>query len=153
MYGIRIYQIMHKKKRILALDVGTKRIGMAITDELGYTVQPLTVISRRTDEKTVEEIKKIVIRYNVEKVVIGLPITLKDEIGKMAQEILTFANKLRSDLDIPIVSWDESFTTIEAEDILIKEADLSRRKQKKLKDKIAASFILESYLRGRNEAN
>lgn len=140
---------MHKKQRILALDVGTKRIGIAITDEVGYTVQPLTVISRATDEKTVASIREIAIKYHVGKIVIGLPLTLKGEIGNMAQKVLTFANKLRLDLDIPIVTWDESFTTTEAEDILIKKADLSRRKRRKIKDKIAASFILESYLRGR----
>ncbi len=140
---------MHKKQRILALDVGTKRIGIAITDEVGYTVQPLTVISRATDEKAVAKIREIAIKYHVGKIVIGLPLTLKGEIGNMAQKVLTFANKLRLDLDIPIVTWDESFTTTEAEDILIKKADLSRRKRRKIKDKIAASFILESYLRGR----
>lgn len=140
---------MHKKQRILALDVGTKRIGVAITDEVGYTVQPLTVISRATDEKAVAKIREMAIKCHVGKIVIGLPLTLKGEIGNMAQRVLTFANKLRSGLDIPIVTWDESFTTTEAEDILIKKADLSRRKRRKIKDKIAASFILESYLRGR----
>lgn len=142
---------MHKKQRILALDVGTKRIGTAVTDEMGYTVQPLTVISRATDEKAVARIREMIIKYRVEKIVIGLPLTLRGEIGKMAQKVLIFANKLKSELDIPIVTWDESFTTTEAEDILIKKADLSRRRRRKIRDKIAASFILESYLRARNE--
>ncbi|MDL1971971.1 MAG: Holliday junction resolvase RuvX [Deltaproteobacteria bacterium] len=137
---------MHKKQRILALDVGTKRIGVAITDELGYTAQPLVVISKEGDEKAIEEIKKIVIKYNVGKIVIGLPFTLRDRIGKMAERVLRFADKLKSNLEIPIVTWDESFTTTEAEDILIK-ADLSRKRRREIKDKIAASFILESYLR------
>ncbi|MCD6254899.1 MAG: Holliday junction resolvase RuvX, partial [Deltaproteobacteria bacterium] len=98
------------------------------------------------DEKTIEEIKKIVIKYNVGKIVIGLPFTLRDRIGKMAERVLRFADKLKLNLEIPIVTWDESFTTIEAEDILIK-ADLSRKRRREIKDKIAASFILESYLR------
>ncbi len=132
--------------RILAIDFGTKRIGIAISDELQWTAQPFQVIERKSDDFVVETIKKIVEEQGVIKIVVGIPITLKGEIGQAADRVLNFVQKIQNKLNIPIVTWDESLTTVEAEDVLIK-ADLSRRKRKKIIDKLAAALILDSYLR------
>lgn len=136
--------------RILALDVGTKRIGVAMSDELGWTAQPLTVIERKNDKQALQLIKEIVVKNKVGKIVVGLPITLRGEIGKSAHMVLAFVEKLKEHLSIPITTWDESFSTAQAEDVLI-QADLSRLKRKKVIDKIAAALILDSFLKARSE--
>ncbi|MDL1970957.1 MAG: Holliday junction resolvase RuvX [Candidatus Desulfofervidaceae bacterium] len=136
--------------RILSLDVGTKRIGVAISDELGWTAQPLTVIKRKNDEHALRRIKEIVEENKVSKIVVGLPLTLRGEIGKSAQMVLTFVEKLKEQLSIDITTWDESFSTSQAEDVLI-QADVSRLKRKKVIDKVAAALILDSFLKAQSE--
>ena len=135
-----------KKGRILALDVGRKRIGVAVSDEWQWTAQPLTVIKRKDDEGVFKTIANLVEEQEVIKVVVGLPVTLRGEIGHAAKEVLGFVEKLKKRLSMPIITWDEALTTAEAEEILL-EADLSRKRRKQVIDKLAAALILESYLR------
>ena len=138
------------EKRILALDVGTQRIGLAITDELGLIAHPLTVIKRKNDIQALQEIKKIIKEQKVKKIVVGMPYNFQGEIGTMGKKVVAFIEKLKTITDVPLIFWDESFTTTEAETVLIK-ADLSRRRRKKVVDKLAATLILESFLRTMHE--
>ena len=138
------------EKRILALDVGTQRIGLAITDELGLIAHPLTVIKRKNDIQALQEIKKIIKEQKVKKIVVGMPYNFQGEIGTMGKKVVAFIEKLKTITDVPLIFWDESFTTTEAETVLIK-ADLSRRRRKEVVDKLAATLILESFLRAMHE--
>lgn len=129
--------------RVLGIDYGDKRIGLAITDDLGLMAHPLKVIDRSND---LVEIKKIIKEYgNIEKIVVGMPITLKDEISFKAKQVLSWIEKLKKEVDVPILTWDERFSTVVAEDLLI-QADASREKRKKVIDKLAARVILQDYI-------
>jgi putative Holliday junction resolvase len=130
--------------RILGLDVGDVRIGVAISDELCIAAHNLCTIHRKSLKKDVRAVEKIVDEYNVEKIVIGLPKMLSGEIGIQAQKVQKFIVALQK-LDIPIVTWDERLTTAEAHRILY-EVNASREKRKKVIDQLAANLILTSYL-------
>ncbi len=131
--------------RILGLDVGTKRIGIAISDELGWTAQGIKALDRRHKEGDLREIRDIVRQYGVEKIVVGLPKNMDGSLGPQAEMVLGFVQELREFLDIPIITWDERLSTVEATKILIK-GDLSRKKRKQKVDMTAAGLILQSYL-------
>jgi putative Holliday junction resolvase len=131
--------------RILGLDVGDVRIGVAVSDPLEVIAQPLTSVKRISVSKDVESIKRLAEENETGKIVVGIPKTLDDEVGIQAQKVLDFVESLRKALEIPIVLWDERLTTVEAERALI-EADMSRRKRKKVVDKVAAVLILQGYL-------
>lgn len=131
--------------RILGLDYGSKRIGVAICDELGLTAQGLATIERKNLRSVIAEISRLVREYDVEKIVIGFPKMLDGTEGIQCQKVSEFAGKLESRISIPVIKWDESLSTKEAEEILI-EANMSRKKRKKVVDKLAASIILQGYL-------
>ena len=131
--------------RILALDYGSKRIGVALCDELGITAQGLATITRKSRARDIEKISGFVEEYNVEKIVIGYPVRLDGTEGIQCEKVSKFAGILGSHLSIPIIKWDESLSTKEAETILI-EADMRRKKRKKVIDKLAAAIILQGYL-------
>ena len=131
--------------RILGLDHGSKRIGVAICDELGITAQGLATIERKTPKRDIEEISKFVKEYNVEKIVIGFPKMLDGTEGIQCEKVSKFAKILESKFSLPVIKWDESLSTKDAEEILI-EANMSRKKRKKVVDKLAASIILQGYL-------
>jgi putative Holliday junction resolvase len=131
--------------RILGLDVGTMRIGIAISDELGWTAQGITTLHRRNGEGDLREIGNIARQYGVEKIVVGLPRNMDGSLGPQAQMAIGFVQELREILDVPIITWDERLSTIEATKMLIR-ADLSRKKRKRKVDMTAAIIILQSYL-------
>ena len=131
--------------RILGLDYGSKRIGVAICDELGIIAQGITTIERKNKKRDIEEISKLVREYNVEKIVIGFPKMLDGTEGIQCEKVAEFAKILESRLSLPLIRWDESLSTKEAEEILI-EANMSRKKRTKVVDKLAASIILQGYL-------
>ena len=131
--------------RILSLDVGDKRIGVAVSDELGITAQGIGVIENTGNGKDIESIRKFVDDYNVNKVVIGLPKNMNGTLGPRGEVTKKFGAKLEKLIDIPIVYWDERLTTVIAEKTLI-EADISRKKRKGVVDKLAAVLILQNYL-------
>lgn len=135
--------------RILALDVGTKTIGVAVSDELGITANGVTTIIRKNISYDTDEIKKLVSSLKPSEIVVGVPYDMKGEVSVRGEEILKFAAKLKQVLNIPIKYWDESFSTVNAEKRLI-GANVSRKKRKKVIDKMAAVFILEEYLRSRD---
>ena len=134
--------------RILGLDVGEKRIGVAVSDSLGYIAQGISVIKR----ENTEELKKIVSDYDIEKIVVGLPKNMDGSIGEQAKKALAFIEDLKREIDLPVLAWDERLTTKEAEGVLLK-ADLSRAKRKKVIDKLAAALILQGYLDSQRTKN
>ena len=131
--------------RILGLDYGSKRIGVAVSDELGITAQAHSVIERKKRGSDMEAISQIVRTYRIDKIVIGYPMRLDGTEGIQCEKVDRFAEELNAELKLPIVKWDESLSTWEAEEIKL-EAGVKKRNQKKLVDKIAAGIILQSYL-------
>ncbi len=131
--------------RIMGLDVGEKRIGIAISDPMGWTAQGHSVLQRSVLEADVKNIGKLCRDYEVEKIVVGLPLNMDGSIGPKAREVEEFARSLETDLAIEIAYWDERLTTRSAERVLI-EADLSRRRRRQVIDKMAAVHILQGYL-------
>ena len=133
------------KGRILALDYGEKRIGLAISDPLGVTAQGLGTIEYKNLKEAIAEIKNVIARYSVEELVLGLPLNLKGEIGSIAREVQKFADQLKSETGIPVSFWDERLTSVEAERALI-QMGKSPSLNKKQIDEIAAILILQGYL-------
>lgn len=131
--------------RVLALDVGEKRIGVAVSDPLGIIAQGLTVIARKDQQADLEEIKKISGEYNADSVVVGMPVNMDGTRGKSAEKVNEFVKALKGCLSIPVSTYDERLSTKESEKFLI-SADVSRKKRKTVIDKMAAQLILESYL-------
>lgn len=131
--------------RILGLDIGEKRIGIAISDELCFTAQGLDVIERKNNGEDINKIAEIVSRYNVVKIVVGLPKNMDGSVGPSGEEVKKYVNKLQNALEVEVDFWDERLSTVAAEKTLI-EADISRKKRKKVIDKMAAVFILQNYL-------
>lgn len=131
--------------RILALDHGTKRIGVALSDELGWTAQPLETFERRTLDRDIAHIQDLVRTHEVGQVLLGLPLRLNGEEGPAVQAVRQFIDRLAQALPVPIVTWDERMTTKAAEELLI-AADVSRKKRKGVVDRVAAAILLQSYL-------
>ncbi|MBN1881844.1 MAG: Holliday junction resolvase RuvX [Deltaproteobacteria bacterium] len=129
--------------RLLGLDVGEKRIGVAVTDPTGIFTQPISTIMRGTDD--IEKILDLVREYDITEVVVGLPVNMNGTLGPGAQKVQEFAQRLEAVLTIPIVFEDERLTTSMAERMMI-DADVSRKKRKRSVDKIAAAIILEGRL-------
>lgn len=132
--------------RILALDVGTKNIGMAICDPLGITAQSLPTIRRKGDtEKDVKFVTDAITEYQVETLVVGLPKNMNGTEGPSCAMAKEFAAEVEGKIEIPIVFWDERLTSKIAESAML-EADLSRKKRKQKVDSLAAILILQNYL-------
>lgn len=133
--------------RILGIDYGEKRIGVAVSDPLGFIAQGVAVIGKgETFENDIRELKKIIKKYpGVDEIVVGLPKTMAGEIGSQAEKVLAFVDALKKEFKLNIITWDERLTTVEAERFLI-EAGVSREKRKKVIDKSAAANILQGYL-------
>lgn len=131
--------------RFLGLDVGTERIGVAVSDELGLFAQALTTIERESIAEDLNKINGFVEEWKVQKVVVGLPKRTDGRVGKEAERVLKFSESLQKKLKVPVDTWDERFSTVAATRTLL-EANLSRAKRKKVVDKLAAVFILQGYL-------
>ncbi len=135
----------------MALDYGTKRIGVALSDELGWTAQPLETFERRTLDRDVAHVASLVQAHAVGEVVLGFPLQLDGREGPAVQAMRHFAVHLEQGLPVPLVLWDERLTTKAAEDLLI-AADVSRKKRKGAVDRVAAAILLQSYLASREQA-
>ena len=134
--------------RIMGLDFGSKTVGVAVCDELGYTAQGVETITRKEENKlrkTLARIEALVEEYQVETIVLGYPKNMDDSIGERALKTEEFRDMLVRRTGLPVVLWDERLTTIEANEILI-ESGVRREDRKKVIDKIAATLILQSYL-------
>lgn len=134
-----------KEIRILALDVGQKRIGVAVSDPLGLTAQGLEVLERRGWETDLTRLLEIARQYRVQKILVGLPRHMDGRPGALVPEILQLAQALGEALGVPVITWDERLSTREAERVLI-AADVSRRRRRRVVDKMAAVLILQAYL-------
>jgi putative Holliday junction resolvase len=138
--------------RLLGLDLGSKRIGVAVSDEMGWTAQGLTVLNRHGGVRDLENIARLVSEQGAEAIVLGLPINMDGSEGEQARKVRQFAEKLKQHLDIEVHLWDERLTTWEAEGIL-KEAGVKGQKRKQVVDKVAAALILKSYLQARENTS
>ncbi|MCQ6278199.1 Holliday junction resolvase RuvX [Bacillus sp. EB600] len=137
--------------RTLGLDVGSKTVGVALSDELGWTAQGLKTlkINEEKNEFGFDEVGEIIKEYDVELVVIGYPKNMNGTIGPRGEASQRYASEIENRFSLPTVLWDERLTTMAAERVLI-EADVSRKKRKKVIDKMAAMMILQGYLDSKN---
>lgn len=131
--------------RILGIDYGTRRLGLAISDALGMIATPLSVETVASMSEAVAVTRKVAGERGVERVVVGLPINMNGTQGPMAAEVLLFVEKLKEASGLPVVTWDERLSTGMVERVLL-EADLSRGRRKEVRDKLAAQVILQGYL-------
>jgi len=136
--------------RILGLDYGDKRIGVALSDAFGWTAQGLEMIERNKAGDDLRRIAELVKEHEVESVVVGLPKNMNGTIGPRGEICMAFAEELRQTLLLPVHLWDERLTTVAATRTLL-EADVSRRKRKQVVDKMAAALLLQNYLDSRGK--
>jgi len=136
--------------RIMALDVGTVRIGVAMSDELFLTAQGAETIYRKAPPADLETIRGLIKANDVGEVVVGLPLNMDGSYSQKTKEVAVFIDDLRGSLDIPVKAWDERLTTAQAERVLL-EADTSRAKRRRVTDRLAAQLILQGYLDSRKK--
>ena len=134
--------------RIMGLDVGSKTVGIAVSDPFGWTAQGVEII--RIDEEQGEfgfdRLRELAKEYQVTKFVVGLPKNMNNSIGPRAEASMAYAEKIKELFDLPVEFQDERLTTVQAERMLVEQADVSRSKRKKVIDKLAAVMILQNYL-------
>ena len=132
---------------ILCLDVGARTIGIAVSDSLRIVASGIGQLRRGNPEKNkeLEHIKELIFQHKVDKLVVGLPLNMKGDEGEQARRVRNFVDQLSSGIEIPVVLFDERLSTVEAEKVL-REAKVSILKRRKVKDKIAATVILQNYL-------
>ncbi|MGC9326035.1 MAG: Holliday junction resolvase RuvX [Candidatus Hinthialibacter sp.] len=131
--------------RILALDVGKKRIGLALSDEMRITGQPYGCIDVQSNEQVLGDLAAVIEKENVSMVVLGLPKRLDGSSGDMAQDVKDLAGRLRERFSLSVKLWDERFSTHAAQRALL-QGDVSRKKRKKVIDQTAAAWILQGFL-------
>ncbi|OXM86932.1 Holliday junction resolvase RuvX [Paenibacillus rigui] len=131
--------------RLMGLDYGDKTIGIAVSDELGWTAQSVEVIRRSTQERDLNRLRELISQYDVKELVVGLPKNMNNTIGPRGEICIAFAQSLHEILQMPVHLWDERLTTVSAQRTLI-EADVSRKKRKQVIDKMAAALILQNYM-------
>ncbi len=132
--------------RILGLDLGQRRIGVAVSDPLGVVAQPLQTIGRRSRSEDFARIAALVAEYGVELVVVGRPLTLRGEVGPQAQQYERYAQALAEALPVPLQMWDERYSTVEAIQLLQQIRKKSHSLKKGEVDAVAAAVILQSFL-------
>ena len=134
--------------RIMGLDYGSKTVGVAVSDPLGLTAQGIEIVRRKSETKlrqTLARIEEIAKEYSVEKIVLGFPKHMNNDIGERAEKSLEFKEMLERRTGLPVVMWDEWLTTVEADRTMM-ETGIRRENRKEYVDMIAAVFILQGYL-------
>ena|SRR3989338_3138467 len=131
--------------RILGIDFGEKRIGLAVSDLLGLTAQGLETVRYENREQFLSDLSKICEDQKVGEIVIGLPVNMNGSMGPKAQEVLKLVPVLEEKLHLPVRTWDERLTSREAGRLMIEEG-LSRKRQKETSDRLAATILLQNYL-------
>lgn len=147
--------MLREQARVLGIDLGSRRIGVAVTDALGLTAQPVTTLPRHGGQRDLEAIGELVARYQAARVVVGLPVN-PEPVGPAAgpgggraeAQARAFAERLQTALGLPVELCDEAFTTVEAEAVLL-QADLSRARRRQVVDRVAAALILQRWLERR----
>lgn len=134
--------------RLLGLDVGSRTVGVAVSDPLGWTAQSVEIIPINEDAGNLGmgRIKQLVKEHEVSGFVLGLPKNMNNSLGPRVEKSREFGERLKKKFGLPVDYIDERLTTVSAYRVLIDEADVSRRKQKQAIDKLAAQFILQNYL-------
>ena len=134
--------------RILGLDYGSKTVGVAVSDPLGFTAQGVEIIRRKSENKmrqTLAIIEELIAQYQVEEIVLGLPKNMNNTLGDRAEKSLELKETLERRTGLPVVMWDERLTTVSANRVLM-ETGVRRENRKEHVDEIAAVFILQGYL-------
>lgn len=134
--------------RILGLDYGSKTVGVAVSDPLGFTAQGVEIIRRKSENKmrqTLARIEELIAQYQVEEIVLGLPKNMNNTLGDRAEKSLELKETLERRTGLPVVMWDEQLTTVSANRVLM-ETGVRRENRKEHVDEIAAVFILQGYL-------
>lgn len=137
--------------RVMGLDFGARTVGVAMTDPMGLTAQPVKTITRERESairKTLSEIAALIEEYQVERVILGLPLNMNDSEGERAEKTRAFAEKLAARITVPIEFMDERLTTLAAQEIL-DESGVPRSEQKRVIDQVAAQLILQSWMHER----
>lgn len=134
--------------RTMGLDVGSKTVGVAVSDPFGWTAQGIEIvkINEAQEEYGIDRIGELIAIHEVTKVVIGLPKNMNNSIGPRAEASLRYAELIKETFGLPVILQDERLTTVQAERMLIEEGNASRAKRKKVIDKVAAVMILQNYL-------
>ncbi len=139
--------------RVLGIDYGRRRIGLALSDEEGILASPLpTYVRGRSEERDIAGLASLIARHGVTAVVVGLPLNMNGSRGEMAREAEAFADRIRQKTTLPVELFDERLTSSEAERVLL-EADLSRRRRKELRDSLSAVLILQGRLDWQNSSD
>ncbi|KPL02945.1 MAG: hypothetical protein AMJ90_04505 [candidate division Zixibacteria bacterium SM23_73_2] len=131
--------------RILGIDYGERRIGLAISDPMGIIAQPLTTLDTQKTTDVFSEIQKLIREKNVEQIIVGLPKNMDGTIGKKGKEVLEFAKNLSRQINVKVNLWDERLSSVESQKIL-RDTKKKTRQDKKNIDKLSASLILQGYL-------
>ncbi|KAF1302372.1 Holliday junction resolvase RuvX [Candidatus Enterococcus willemsii] len=136
--------------RIMGLDVGSRTVGVAVSDPMGWTAQGVEIIRINEDEGKFgfDRLKELIDEYEVERFVVGLPKNMNNSIGPRAEASLAYGKQLEELYHLPVDYQDERLTTVQAERMLVEQANTSRAKRKKVIDKLAAVMILQNYLDG-----
>lgn len=135
-------------KRVMGLDVGSRTVGIAVSDPFGWTAQGVEIIRINEDEEIFgfDRLAELVKEYQVGRFVVGLPKNMNNTIGPRAEASMAYGKKIEELFDLPVDYQDERLTTVQAERMLVEQADTSRSKRKKVIDKLAAVMILQNYL-------
>ena len=134
--------------RVLGLDVGARRIGIAVSDPLGITAQGLETLQRSNKRHDLAALERVIREYTVEAIVVGLPLRMSGAEGTQSEKMQVFAEELRKRFRLPVHLWDERLTLAEA-NRLLRETDLSIEKRGKAVDRMAAILILQSWMEGK----
>src|SRR5579863_599139 len=136
---------MASSARILAIDHGLRRMGLAVSDPLGITAQGLETMQRKNKRTDLAHLQEVIDKYEVREIVLGLPLKMSGEHGAQSEKVTAFAEELRQKFNLPVHLWDERLTSAEANRVL-READLSIQKRAQAVDRMAAVLILQSFL-------
>ena len=131
--------------RVLALDFGDRRIGIALSDPLGLSAQPLMTLARTSWDRDLERIRALATEHEVRRIVVGLPLDMDGGRGPRVRLTEVFIERVQKATGLPVIPWDERLTTVQAERILL-EGDVSRARRRAVIDQVAAVIVLQAYL-------
>lgn len=144
-------RFLSQEGRILGLDVGSRRIGIAVSDPLGITAQGLETLQRRNKRQDLEALQSVIQKYDVREIVVGLPLRMSGAEGTQSGKMQEFAQELRKRFRLPVHLWDERLTSVEA-NRLLRETELSIEKRAKAVDRMAAVLILQGWMESRRNS-
>jgi putative holliday junction resolvase len=150
-YNRRMFASGQLPRRVLGLDVGSKRIGVAVSDPLGLTAQGLPTLRRRNKRVDLEALAQIVDNYDVAEIVVGYPLRMSGAEGTQSEKMARFAEDLRKHFGLPVHLWDERLTSAEANRVL-RESEMSIKRRGEVVDQLAAVLILQSWMEARGSS-